>query len=723
MSLLELCMIVKNSGNVLKECLRENKKWIDYWTILDTGSTDNTKEIIMDELKDIPGKLYDGEFIDFSQARNKALSLISKKCKYIIMLDDSYILHGADKLKKLLKKEKTSCFLIKIGKYIDNFLRDDYYSKRITKSSDNLKYKYRVHEDIMVNENKIKFIMDKDIFIDDITFGEHTKRSLNRYKKDIENLLLDHEDEPNEQRIIYYIGKTYHVIEEYDNALKYFTKLKDLKNIREDFLFSAYYEIACIQYLKDDNIEDFRERLLYLYKYYNYRVESAYKLAILYRDEGNIDKALELLEKIINIQKPIMIGTLLENDIYDYYIPYMYADLNLSTGNLQKGVPLLQKLLTFYPNDQPLLNMKYNICDNLTTSSIELSNGKTIVIHTGHSELISCWNPNGDRRISGSEIMAINLAKEFDNIGYRVIIFGSFYDTKKNITYEGIYDNIEYIDYKYFSEFALKYIIDYLIVSRYTANLVYYDNIKNVYLWIHDVLPLIGDNSKFIQYHKTKFKSIIAISEWQKENTVKKLNIPPERIIVSRNAIHINKFLNRNIEKVPFRFIYSSCAQRGLDYLIKIIPKIKEKYPQTTLHLFILSERATPETLKIIENLDYVYLNDRVSQDQLVIEFLKSDIWLYPTNFPETYCITALEAMASKCLVATVNYCGLANTVKGKSVLCEAPIQDNLDDLINKLFFILSKPALKEYIINKAYNWSLKQSYHSLAWEWVNNIF
>ena len=110
MSLLELCMIVKDSGDVLRQCLKENKNWIDYWTILDTGSCDNTKEIIKEELKNIPGTLHEGEFVDFSQARNLALSLVSKKCKYIIMLDDSYILHGGNKLKDILKKEKTRSF-------------------------------------------------------------------------------------------------------------------------------------------------------------------------------------------------------------------------------------------------------------------------------------------------------------------------------------------------------------------------------------------------------------------------------------------------------------------------------------------------------------------------------------------------------------------------------------------------------------------------------------
>ena len=44
--ILELVMIVKNSGEILRDCLKHNKQFIDYWTILDTGSTDNTIDII-----------------------------------------------------------------------------------------------------------------------------------------------------------------------------------------------------------------------------------------------------------------------------------------------------------------------------------------------------------------------------------------------------------------------------------------------------------------------------------------------------------------------------------------------------------------------------------------------------------------------------------------------------------------------------------------------------
>jgi hypothetical protein len=72
------------------------------------ASTDNTPNIIREELKDIPGNLYFAEFVDFSQARNKSLELSSKKCKYTIILDDSYKLQGGKELRNLLKKSKTT---------------------------------------------------------------------------------------------------------------------------------------------------------------------------------------------------------------------------------------------------------------------------------------------------------------------------------------------------------------------------------------------------------------------------------------------------------------------------------------------------------------------------------------------------------------------------------------------------------------------------------------
>jgi tetratricopeptide (TPR) repeat protein len=576
--LLELVMIVKNSGEILRRCLIENKKFIDEWTILDTGSTDNTPEIIRETLSDIPGVLHFGDFIDFSTARNKAMDLSKQRCKFMVILDDSYILNGGDKLRKLLKNSKKSCYLINIGKYVDGFLRDSYFSKRIVKTSEKLRYKYRIHEEIHVpNQNKMESIEDKDIFIDDLNFTPHTKRSLNRFSRDIDNLLLDYKDYPNEQRVIYYLGKTYYLLQKYDKAVEYFSKLKYLKHAREDFEFSGWYDTACINYLVSNNIDKLKEELLFITQKFPYRAEAWYKLAVIHNDNGDIEKVNELIKLLMSYPKPKFMGTLFESDIYDYYIPYLFVDTSIKIGNIKEAIYVLKSLLEKYPSDQPLLNIRYSLCDDKPISSIKLSeNNKTIVFHTsGECEIIKCWNPNGDMRISGSEFMAMNMAQEFYKLGYRVFIIGTIEDKKIGVNHEGTYKNIEYIDYKYFSEFASKYEIDYLIVSRFTANLTYYYNIKRVYLWIHDVLPIVDDNSQVIQHHKEKFKCIIAVSNWQKNNTMKMLNVPDKSIIVSRNAIYPERFLNKEVVKVPYRFIYTSCPQRGLDNLIKIIPQIK----------------------------------------------------------------------------------------------------------------------------------------------------
>ena len=395
---------------------------------------------------------------------------------------------------------------------------------------------------------------------------------------------------------------------------------------------------------------------------------------------------------------------------------------------IQEAYNVLKKLLIKYPNSQELINAKYNMCydengqNSLDISSVKLSDKKTVVIHIGC--IVKFFNPdldnNTDSRVSGSEYMAINLGKEFAKKGFRVIMFGSFEHNGK--TYEGIYNDIEFIDYKYFNEFLLKYVVDYLIINRETNYLVYYNNVKKVYLWVHDVTP-ISSKSNGLQAHKNKFKGIVCVSDWQKNNIIYKLDLPPEQFIVSRNAIYPERFLNKNIEKTPFRFIYSSSGNRGLNYLIEMIQKIKERYPQTTLYVFVSKDTIDHETLMKIQNLDYVFLNNRLSQNEIAIEYLKSDIWLYPTDFTETYCITAVEAMISKCLVATVELAGLNDVVGNRGIKCKSPIEDNMDNLFNKLCYVLDNPKLKNFYIEKAYDWAIKQDFNNLSQEWIDKIF
>ena len=84
--LLSLVMIVKNEADTIQKVLESTIKTIDRYTILDTGSTDNTIDIIRSTFKDVPGNIYTEPFVDFSTSRNRAIELDNNKSTFILML-------------------------------------------------------------------------------------------------------------------------------------------------------------------------------------------------------------------------------------------------------------------------------------------------------------------------------------------------------------------------------------------------------------------------------------------------------------------------------------------------------------------------------------------------------------------------------------------------------------------------------------------------------------
>ncbi|MBM3192095.1 MAG: glycosyltransferase [Chlamydiae bacterium] len=89
--LLCLNMIVKNEKRVIERALHSAMPWIDYWVIVDTGSTDGTQELIKQTLHAIPGELYERPWKNFGFNRTEALELAKDKADYIIFLDaDDY---------------------------------------------------------------------------------------------------------------------------------------------------------------------------------------------------------------------------------------------------------------------------------------------------------------------------------------------------------------------------------------------------------------------------------------------------------------------------------------------------------------------------------------------------------------------------------------------------------------------------------------------------------
>lgn len=69
-----LNMIVRNEEAVIERCLRSVLPFIDYWCIVDTGSTDRTKNMILDILNHKPGRLIDHPWVNFGVNRTQAVA-------------------------------------------------------------------------------------------------------------------------------------------------------------------------------------------------------------------------------------------------------------------------------------------------------------------------------------------------------------------------------------------------------------------------------------------------------------------------------------------------------------------------------------------------------------------------------------------------------------------------------------------------------------------------
>ena len=82
MATLSVCMIAKNEAEVIGRCLDCVKSFADEIVVVDTGSTDNTKEIASRYTDNV----YDFKWInDFAAARNFSFSKATKD--YVMWLD------------------------------------------------------------------------------------------------------------------------------------------------------------------------------------------------------------------------------------------------------------------------------------------------------------------------------------------------------------------------------------------------------------------------------------------------------------------------------------------------------------------------------------------------------------------------------------------------------------------------------------------------------------
>ena len=80
-------MIVRDEAAAIARCLNSVRPFIDHWVIVDTGSVDDTPELIEAALQGIPGELHHRPWKNFGQNRTEALNLARTHGDYLLFID------------------------------------------------------------------------------------------------------------------------------------------------------------------------------------------------------------------------------------------------------------------------------------------------------------------------------------------------------------------------------------------------------------------------------------------------------------------------------------------------------------------------------------------------------------------------------------------------------------------------------------------------------------
>ena len=760
-NLINLAMIIKNGGNSLEHVLNENMDIIDRWTILDTGSTDDTIDIINKVLVGKKkGNLYQEPFINFRESRNRCLDLAGKKCKYTIMLDDTYIIKG--NLRHFLNEVRGDQFSSSFSLYIQS---DDvqYTSNRITKSDLTLRYIYRIHEVISPKNNTNVIVPINHSYIFDYRSDYMENRTMSRKQYDLEILYDTVKEYPDDSRAYYYLGQTYNLIGEQELAYENFLERMNHKD--EGFSqekLDAIFEAARIANFKLNKPWEDCEKLYFkAYEIDKTRPDSLYFIGIHYYLEAqkginvyeNQKKAYNLFKVGFELGYPLNSQYSLKPTLSFYFLPKFLTELCYTFNDFITGekasdlyldtvkTKIHEKIYKDIYNSQEhdivtSWNRIYKVLNYIPYENLKIKVDKKEGVKPYLCFLVdggfTKWSGRDilSKGIGGAETFVIEMARYIQKSGYYQVIV--FCNCEEVDNFEGV----QYVPLLRFFDFMQKNYIDTCIISRYTEYLplcLQSDNIENVYVSMHDLVA----SFMLVMPRTNKLKKIFCLSDWHVRHFTGIFDSLKDITVPFNYGIDTTLFkFKDHIQKIPYKFIYSSFASRGLLCLLQMWPKIVQRYPEATLHLHCdiynsWANGVKPEEMKLIQNIimdenreKSIIYHGWTSKKDLANNWLSSDIWFYPCTFIETFCLTALEAALTKTFVITRNFGSLAETVANRGVFLDS---NNLEDpytiewqekALIDLFSILGNKDLKDNLIEDNYNWA-----RNMSWETRANLF
>ena len=343
-------MMLKNESKRLNVTLDSIKNFADSLVIFDTGSTDDTIDICKNfsELYNIPLRLKQGEFTDFSESRNVSLDFADtfEDIDYLLLMDCNDELIGGDILRKFAEEDyvnnKMYSFLISQEWFSGTI--NIYNNIRFIKAHKGWRYKGVVHEYISITDKETKEEicleikkLDKNIKL----YQDRTKdddKSINRFYRDKELLLEEYKKNPKYGRTVFYLAQTFSCLNDYKNSYFYYKERTLLVGFWEE-TYESYFKCG---ELSETLNHDWHESFVWYIKAYESipRVEPLLKIAKYYQNIKNFLLSYTFLDLACKLNFPTQCSLYVDKLAYDYTrwhltsIVAYYTNLHYKEGKL-----------------------------------------------------------------------------------------------------------------------------------------------------------------------------------------------------------------------------------------------------------------------------------------------------------------------------------------------------------------------------------------------------
>lgn len=218
---ISVCIITKNEERNIERCLASLAPYGFEIILVDTGSTDKTKELA----SKYTDHIYDFKWVnDFSAARNYSLNQASNDWIFMIDCDEtlqSVDLEELDYFRKHLShavgsvnRENLTGTPENPGRTVDRTER--FFSRK------RFHYTGRIHEQLTpkYGKNMEAFLLNTTLFHDGYLMDESTR--MQKAKRNLDLLQMQLSEEPQNPYLFYQLGKGYEMIGDMDTACKWF---------------------------------------------------------------------------------------------------------------------------------------------------------------------------------------------------------------------------------------------------------------------------------------------------------------------------------------------------------------------------------------------------------------------------------------------------------------------------------------------------------------------